>query len=139
MAEINVTPLVDVMLVLLIVFMITAPLAASGVDVDLPQGSAKTVASDGEPIEITIQKTGQIFIGREEVTAAQFGEAIGALALLSPDVEQSRVFIRADRSLDYGYVLGLVNTVSAAGFRKVAFMSEPDSGQAPGQARSLAR
>ncbi len=124
LAEINVTPLVDVMLVLLIVFMVTAPLAASGVDVDLPQGKAKTVASDGKPIEISIDGQGRIFIGRNEVEPAGFAEAIAAEALLSPNVAEARVFVRADRTLDYGYVLGIVNTVSAAGFRKVAFLSE---------------
>lgn len=131
LAEINVTPLVDVMLVLLIVFMITAPLAASGVDVDLPQGNAKTVAADSEPIEISIDAQGRIFIGRAEVEPVRFAEAIGALAHLSPDVSQARVFVRADRTLDYGYVLGIVNTVSAAGFSKVAFLSEPEAA-APG-------
>lgn len=125
LAEINVTPLVDVMLVLLIVFMITAPLAATGVDVDLPQGAAKTVAAGSEPIEISIDAQGRIFIGREEVEPARFAESIGALALLSPNVTEARVFVRADRTLDYGYVLGIVNVVSTAGFSKVAFLSEP--------------
>ena len=125
LAEINITPMVDVMLVLLIVFMVTAPLAVTGVNVDLPQGRSKAVASDSEPIAITIDAQGRIFLGSAPVEAGSFPETIGALAALTPDLSNARVFVRADRSLDYGYVLGIVNTVSAAGFSKVAFLSEP--------------
>lgn len=125
LAEINVTPMVDVMLVLLIIFMITAPLATAGIEVDMPQGSAKSIAADSTPIEISIDANGRVFLGRDNVEAAQFDQAIATLAAATPNLADTRVFVRADRKLDYGYVLGIVNTVSSAGFTKVAFLSEP--------------
>ena len=131
LAEINITPMVDVMLVLLIVFMVTAPLAASGVDVDLPQGQAKAINPDSEPVEVTIDSAGKIFLSGNEIEAERFSTTIAALAALTPDVANARVFVRADRSLDYGYVLGVVNAVSAAGFTKVAFLSEPAQSGSP--------
>lgn len=125
MSEINVTPLVDVMLVLLIIFMVTVPLVAKGVDVDLPQNTANQVVSDEKPIEISVDGTGQIFIGELPVARDNLGATLEQLAQSSGDPSKARIFVRADQSLDYGIVMGVVSQVAAAGFVKVAFLSDP--------------
>ena len=125
MSEINVTPLVDVMLVLLIIFMVTAPLVAAGVDVDLPQEKAKQLVSDQEPVEISVDGTGQIFIGGISVARGDFPAILQQLAQASGDPTKTRIFVRADRALDYGFVMGIVAEISGAGFVKVAFLTEP--------------
>ena len=130
LSEINVTPLVDVMLVLLIIFMITAPLVAAGVDVDLPQNKARNLVSDQKPVEISVDGAGQIYIGENAVAAADLPASMAQLARQSGDPAQVRIFVRADRSLDYGLVMGVVTEVAAAGFVKVAFLSDPRQRQA---------
>jgi biopolymer transport protein TolR len=133
MSEINVTPFVDVMLVLLVIFMITAPLIATGVDVDLPQAKAKQLASDRKPIQISVDSAGHIFVDDAPIARDQFGLTLANLALAAGDPESERVFVRADRVLAYGDVMGLVAEVGAAGFTRVAFVSEP--GLAGGEKR----
>lgn len=125
MAEINVTPLVDVMLVLLIIFMVTAPLASAGVQVDLPKTRAKAVVSDGKPLEISVDALGQVYIGPLPVSRADLGPSLAQLARSFDDPRTVRVFVSADASLDYGVVMGVVAQVSEAGFVKVAFLSRP--------------
>lgn len=125
MSEINVTPLVDVMLVLLIIFMVTAPLVSAGVQVDLPQHKAKQVVSDQKPIEISIDGTGQIFIGELPIARANFSATLQQLAQGAGDPANARVFVRADRALEYGAVMGIVSEVADAGFVKVAFLTDP--------------
>lgn len=127
MSEINVTPLVDVMLVLLIIFMVTAPLVSAGVQVDLPQNKAKQVVSDQKPIEISIDGTGQIFVGEIPVARPNFSATLDQLAQGAGDPANARIFVRADRSLEYGLVMGVVSDVASAGFVKVAFLSDPRS------------
>ena len=123
MAEINVTPMVDVMLVLLIIFMVTAPLLVTGVPVDLPDSRAAALKSDDTPVQVSLNRTGGIFIDDAAVTddalTARLTELRGAKG------DKVRVFVRADRSLDYGRVMTVVGEVSAAGFRKVALVSAP--------------
>ena len=132
MAEINVTPLVDVMLVLLIIFMVTAPLLVTGVPIDLPDSKAKALKSDDTPIQISIDARGQVFIDQQRITAAALPARLAALREARQD--DARVYVRGDRGLDYGRVMEVVGDVSAAGFRKVALVSDstpPQKSAAP--------
>lgn len=122
MSEINVTPFVDVMLVLLIVFMVTAPLLAIGVPVDLPQASARSLGEERQPLTITLDTAGSIFLQEEEVKLPVLVEKLRAIAEVSVD---TRVYLRADRALDYGRVMQVMGTVNAAGFNKIALVTEP--------------
>ena len=123
MAEINVTPMVDVMLVLLIIFMVTAPLLVTGVPVDLPDSRAAALKADDTPVQVSLNRTGNIFIDDAAVTDDALTARLMALRGVKGD--DVRVFVRADRSLDYGRVMTVVGEVSAAGFRKVALVSAP--------------
>ncbi len=122
MAEINVTPMVDVMLVLLIIFMVTAPLLVAGVPVDLPDSRAKALKTDDVPIQISLDRKGQVFIDKLAVPTAALPAKLAALRTARQD--DARIYVRADRSLDYGRVMEVVGEVSAAGFKKVALVSE---------------
>jgi biopolymer transport protein TolR len=122
MADINVTPLVDVMLVLLIIFMVTAPLLTAGVPVNLPQSKAGTLKQDQEPVTISIERSGAIYIGEEEVSDGVLGERFAAIARRDP----SQIFLRADRSLDYGAVMRVLGELNRAGLNKVALVSLGD-------------
>lgn len=124
LSEINVTPFVDVMLVLLVIFMITAPMMATGIKVDLPQARTQQLAADMEPIEISIDAAGQIYLGEAPVTPEDFAPRLQQLAQASGDPTQMRVFVGADRSIDYGAVMGVVSQIASAGFTKVAFLSD---------------
>jgi biopolymer transport protein TolR len=121
MAEINVTPFVDVMLVLLIVFMVAAPLLTSGVPIDLPDSGAKALSEeDNKPLEVSIEKNGQLYVGDTEVKEARLIALLGSLTNNDPD---RRIYIRADQTLDYGQVMGVLGAINGAGFRKVALIS----------------
>lgn len=123
MADINVTPMVDVMLVLLIIFMVAAPLLVTGVAVDLPKTSAKALPSDVEPISVTIDARGQRSIGEEALSDAAFAARLAALReARGVDV---RVVIRADAGLPYGQVAALLADVTGSGFTKVALVNQP--------------
>ncbi len=125
MADINVTPFVDVMLVLLIVFMVTAPLLTSGVPVDLPKSDAKPITDDdNKPLEITIDAKGELFIGEESVKQDRL---INMLAAMTNNDPERRIFIRADAGLDYGRVMSVLGALNGAGFRKVALLSNPST------------
>jgi len=121
MSEINVTPLVDVMLVLLIIFMITAPLLTTGVSVELPTTESKAVPGQDEPLTITINKNREIFIGDNIVKTEALIIKLNAIAGLK---KQSRIFIRADTQLPYGEVMELMSLVTNAGFNKVALLTK---------------
>lgn len=122
MAEINVTPFVDVMLVLLIVFMVAAPLLTSGVAVDLPSSDAKSIPDeDNKPIEITMAKDGNIYIGDSEVDESKLRFQLQAMTEGQVD---RRIYIRADQTLDYGRVMRIIGAINGAGFSKVALISE---------------
>lgn len=122
MAEINVTPFVDVMLVLLIVFMVAAPLLTAGVPVDLPNSQAKPVTDEeNKPIEITLTKDDQIYIGE---TVVERSKLIPLLQAMTEGQNDRRIYIRGDQALSYGDIMGLLGAVNGAGFSKVALISE---------------
>lgn len=122
MADINVTPFVDVMLVLLIVFMVTAPLLTAGVSVDLPDSEAPAIKEeDDTPVEISITKDGVVYLGETEVKEERLVMLLTSMT--NRDLER-RIFIRGDQSLSYGKVMGLIGAINKAGFKKVALISE---------------
>ncbi len=123
MAEINVTPMVDVMLVLLIIFMVTAPLLVTGVPVDLPDSKASALKADDKPIQISLDGAGAVFI--DEASIAPDTLAAKLAAIHTARADDPRVYVRAARTLDYGRVMTVVGEVSAAGFKKVALVSAP--------------
>ena len=122
MAEINVTPFVDVMLVLLIVFMITAPLLTVGVAVDLPKTKAPTLQGSDQPLAITINAEGRIFLQELEVGLDDLVAKLRAISAAAPD---RRIFVRGDRTIPYGRVLQVMSTINAAGIRRVALVARP--------------
>ncbi len=122
MAEINVTPFVDVMLVLLIVFMVAAPLLTSGVSVDLPDDSAGALSQqDISPIEITVAPSGEVYIGDTALTLDRMNTVLAAVA--ERDLDR-RIYIRADQALNYGTVMAVMARVNQAGFTKVALITD---------------
>ena len=123
MADINITPMVDVMLVLLIIFMVTAPLLVTGVPIDLPDSKAKALKSDDKPVQVSIDAKGQVFVDQMRLTSDALPAKLAAIREARSG-DEPRVYVRADRSLDYGRVMELVGEVSAAGFRKVALVSD---------------
>jgi biopolymer transport protein TolR len=125
MAEINVTPLVDVMLVLLVVFMVAAPLLTVGVPVDLPQTQAPPITDPKEPLVISINAEGHIFIQDTDVVSDALVPRLQAITGENPD---ALVYVRADKSIDYGRVLEVMSLISAAGYRKVSLIAESPKG-----------
>jgi biopolymer transport protein TolR len=121
MAEINVTPLVDVMLVLLIVFMVTAPMITSGVNVNLPQANAKPVNSDSTPITITVNAQDQIYLQNSEV---QLTNLVATLQQISQNNPDRRVFVRGDKDVTYGDMLQVMATITQGGFSHVALLAQ---------------
>ena len=124
MAEINVTPLVDVMLVLLIIFMVAAPLIATGVPLDLPQTGAKPINVDQKPVTIAIDAKGQIFLQDQPTLEPDLVTRLQGLAKQGFD---ERIYVRGDRMVDYGRVASVMSTITAAGFKRVALVTEPSS------------
>ena len=121
-SEINVTPFVDVMLVLLIIFMVTAPLLTVGVQVDLPETSADTLPDDMEPLTLTINAKGEIFI---QETKVEYEKIIAKIMAVSNNRTDTRIFVRGDKTINYGRVLEVMGMLSGGGFSKVALISEP--------------
>jgi len=121
MAEINVTPFVDVMLVLLIVFMVTAPLLVPGVAVDLPKAGAKALPQDSKPLEVTVNHEGAIFLAD---TAISFDELVPRLQAIAGQKRDVRIYVRGDRKLDYGRVMQVIGAINGAGFTKVALVAD---------------
>ena len=120
-SEINVTPFVDVMLVLLVVFMITAPLLSSGVPVDLPKSDAKPISTeDDKPLEISLDKDQKMYLGE---TPVEREKLVNLLTSMTKDDPERRIFIRADMNLSYGKVMDILGLLNGAGFRKVALLS----------------
>ncbi|HEX3863744.1 MAG TPA: biopolymer transporter ExbD [Stellaceae bacterium] len=135
MADINVTPLVDVMLVLLVVFMVTAPLLTVGVPVDLPQTQAPPINEPKEPTVITINRDGAIFIQDTGIPADSLVEKLKAITGNNPDAV---LYVRGDKELNYGRILEVMSLVSSAGFRKVSLVAEAPKGRAPTAPRPAA-
>ncbi len=121
MAEINVTPFVDVMLVLLIVFMVTAPLLTVGVPVDLPQADAQPITTPEEPLVVSVDAEGRLFIQDTEVTAVSLVPRLEAITDANPE---TRIYVRGDRSISYGLVMEVMGMINEAGFRRVALLAE---------------
>ena len=128
MAEINVTPMVDVMLVLLIIFMVTAPLLVAGVPVDLPDSKAGALDQEQEPVQISLDPSGAIFLGDAPVPAGELGARLAAIAASAREPGGPRVFLRADRGLDYGRVMAVMGEINQAGLRRVALVSVAGEG-----------
>ena len=125
MAEINVTPMVDVMLVLLIIFMVTAPLLATGVQVDLPETKAAILEQNNEPVAITIDQAGAVYIDDTQVPDEVLGPRLRQIAGVSGQPGGPRIFLRADQGLHYGRVMQVMGEIHRAGLRKVALVSVP--------------
>ena len=121
-SEINVTPFVDVMLVLLIIFMVTAPLLTVGVQVDLPETSADTLPEESEPLTLTINSKGEVFI---QETKIEFDNLIKKILAVSKNRTDTRIYVRGDKTINYGRVLEVMGKLSGSGFTKVALISEP--------------
>lgn len=128
LSEINVTPMVDVMLVLVIIFIVTGQMVVSGTEVDLPDSRASQLAAQDEPIQVSMDAQQNIYLGDDLLAPEGFDDAMAQLAMASPAPEEQRVFVRADRSLAYGSVMKVVGQIAEAGFTKVAFISDPSSG-----------
>ena len=121
MSEINVTPFVDVMLVLLIIFMITAPLLTTGVSVDLPKANSDALPGLDEPITITINKEGKVFLGESLIEVKTLAAKLKAITSVNPG---NRIFIRADENIEYGNIIEVMTVITNAGFKKVALITK---------------
>lgn len=121
MSEINVTPFVDVMLVLLIVFMVTAPLLTVGVPVDLPKTKAPALGQDKEPLSVTIAKDGKIYLQKQVVAADAL---VAKLQAISQNGYDQRIFVRGDKSVDYGRVMDVMGMLSQAGFTHIGLVTD---------------
>jgi biopolymer transport protein TolR len=125
MAEMNVIPMNDVMLVLLVVFMVSAPLMTAGVPIDLPDSKAKSITTeDNKPIELTMDKEGNVYLGETKVLRGALVPHLKANLESYPDGEQPRIYVRADQALDYGKVMTLLGELNSAGFNKVALITK---------------
>ena len=127
MSEINVTPMVDVMLVLLIIFMVSAPLLTVGVPIDLPQSQAKSLEQDKEPLTISVNDKGQIFLQNSEISADDLIPKMQALAEARGGTE-ARVYVLGDKKVDYGTMMRVMGRLSSAGFHRVALVTEFEQG-----------
>ena len=125
MSEINVTPMVDVMLVLLIIFMVSAPLLTVGVAIDLPQTQAKSLDQDREPLTVTVNDKGQVYLQNTDVKLEELIPKLQAIAKSGGD---ERIYVRGDKKVDYGTVMRVMGRLSAAGYRRVALITEVEQG-----------
>lgn len=121
MSEINVTPFVDVMLVLLIVFMVTAPLLTVGVPVDLPKTRAQALGQDREPLSVTVKRDGKVYI---QNTPVGEDELVAKLTAIAANGYDQRIFVRGDKSVDYGRVMEVMGLLSAAGFTHIGLVTD---------------
>lgn len=121
MAEINVTPFVDVMLVLLVVFMITAPLLTVGVKVDLPSAEANVIQGNDEPLTISINSVGQIYLQESPIVLPDLVPKLRAITGENPD---TRIFVRGDKEINYGLVMEIMSAINSAGFSKIALITK---------------
>jgi len=128
MAEINVTPFVDVMLVLLIVFMVSAPLLTVGVPLDLPQSQAKSLEQDREPLTISVNVQGQVFLQNSEVNVEELVTKLKAVTDARGGGLDERIYVRGDKKVDYGTMMRVMGRLSAAGYHRVALVTEVEQG-----------
>ena len=127
MAEINVTPMVDVMLVLLIIFMVSAPLLTVGVPIDLPQTKAKSLDQDKEPLTVSVNTKGEIYLQNSEIKIEELVAKLQAVTQARGGSDE-RIYVRGDKKVDYGTVMRVMGRLSAAGFRRVALVTEVEQG-----------
>ncbi|PIE55738.1 MAG: protein TolR [Desulfobulbus propionicus] len=122
-ADINVTPLVDVMLVLLIVFMVAAPMMTQGIEVNLPKTTNKSLAQEDEPVVVTLNKDGEIFLGKVKMDITLLRQQLSAA---TPEQKQEPVYLRADKTVPYGMVMETMGCIKASGYEKLGMITEPD-------------
>ncbi len=127
MSEINVTPMVDVMLVLLIIFMVSAPLLTVGVPIDLPQSQAKSLEQDKQPLTVSVNLQGEVFLQDTKIPVDELVAKLKAITETRGGMEE-RIFVRGDRKVDYGTVMRVMGRLSSAGFRRVALVTEVEQG-----------
>ncbi len=127
MSEINVTPMVDVMLVLLIIFMVSAPLLTVGVPIDLPQTQAKSLEQDKEPLTLSVNEKGQIFLQNAEIGVDDLIPKLQAVAQARGGTD-ARIYVRGDKKVDYGTMMRVMGRLSEAGFHRVALVTEFEQG-----------
>ncbi len=125
MSEINVTPFVDVMLVLLIIFMVAAPLLTVGVPIELPQARGKQLQSNSEPLAISVSANGDVYIGE---TAVKLDEIAPKLKAIAKNGYDEPIFVRGDKGVNYGVVMRVMGRISAGGFKKVSLVTEVEEG-----------
>ena len=129
MSEINVTPMVDVMLVLLVIFMVTAPLLTVGVPIDLPKTNAAPITGQDEPLVVSVNAQGSVYLQDTEIPLENLVARLSAVTENKPD---TRIFVRGDRSINYGRIMEVMSVINEAGFRRVALVAEQaPAGQAP--------
>ena len=126
MSEINVTPMVDVMLVLLIIFMVAAPLLTVGVPIDLPDTQAKAMNSDTQPITVSINNEGKVFVQETEIPIEEVVPKLQAIAKTGYD---ERIYVRGDKTADYGTVMKVMARISAAGFKNIGLVTLQEQDQ----------
>lgn len=127
MSEINVTPMVDVMLVLLIIFMVSAPLLTVGVQIDLPQTQAKSLDQDREPLTVTVNTKGEVYLMNSEIKVDELVPKLKAITDARGGQDE-RIYVRGDKSVNYGTVMRVMGRLSAAGYRRVALVTEVEQG-----------
>jgi biopolymer transport protein TolR len=127
MSEINVTPMVDVMLVLLIIFMVSAPLLTVGVPIDLPQSQAKSLEQDKQPLTVSVNLQGEVFLQDTKIPVDELVAKLKAITETRGGMEE-RIYVRGDRKVDYGTVMRVMGRLSSAGFRRVALVTEVEQG-----------
>jgi biopolymer transport protein TolR len=125
MSEINVTPMVDVMLVLLIIFMVAAPLLTVGVPIDLPETAAKPMEGQTDPINISVDPSGKVFIQESEIS---LDELVPKLMAVAKNGVEERIYVRGDKTADYGTVMRVMSRISAAGFKKIGLITQEEQG-----------
>ena len=127
MAEINVTPMVDVMLVLLIIFMVSAPLLTVGVPIDLPQSQAKSLDQDKEPLTLSVNDKGKVFLQNDEIALDDLVAKLQAVAQARGG-NDARIYVRGDKNVNYGAMMQVMGRLSSAGFHRVALVTEFEQG-----------
>ncbi len=128
MSEINVTPFVDVMLVLLIIFMVAAPLLTVGVTLDMPKTSAGPLNTETQPITISVDKSGKVFLQETEIEIGEVAAKLKAIAANNTEGEEARILVRGDKSVEYDLVARVLADISSAGFKKITLSSLPNDG-----------
>ena len=131
LAEINVTPLVDVMLVLLIIFMVTAPLMSTAVNVDLPKTSASPISQDSEPLNVSVNAQGQVYLQDQQI---DLPDLVTKLSAIAKEQKDRRIFVRGDKANTYGKMLEVMGTIMQGGFTKVSLLTDPSGIAAPAAA-----